>query len=181
MPSIYNLCCHGNLTPVPLQFSQNNKLIVFISSCEAVEFLHSLLTRVLSANRKPPLDFMRLHGNMKQEVSAPRAASTVGTALRCLRVFVFPTRSAHRSSSSSQSVGVESCSVRSVSPPGATAPGQGLYGYRAAGIKVAFVFQDVAARGLDLPQVTWIVQVSPVNYGILGLTVLSELPAPLIC
>lgn len=54
-----------------LQFSQNNKLIVFASSCEAVEFLHSLFTAVLSkasANRKPPLSFLRLHGNMKQEV-----------------------------------------------------------------------------------------------------------------
>lgn len=60
---------------VLVQFSQNNKLIVFVSSCEAVEFLHSLFTSVLSTNHKPRLSFLRLHGNMKQEVRPPSAVS----------------------------------------------------------------------------------------------------------
>ncbi|XP_067377941.1 ATP-dependent DNA helicase DDX31 isoform X2 [Channa argus] len=87
VPSKIRLVCLAAFILDKCQFSQNNKLIVFVSSCEAVEFLHSLFTSVLSANHKPPLEFLRLHGNMKQE--------------------------------------------------------------------------DVAARGLDLPQVTWIVQYTP--------------------
>uniref|UniRef100_A0A665W3V6 ATP-dependent RNA helicase n=1 Tax=Echeneis naucrates TaxID=173247 RepID=A0A665W3V6_ECHNA len=90
VPSKIRLVCLAAFILDSCQFSQNNKLIVFVSSCEVVEFLHCLLTAVLSrptANRKPQLSFLRLHGNMKQE--------------------------------------------------------------------------DVAARGLDLPQVTWIVQYTP--------------------
>lgn len=60
-----------SLHVVVTQFSQN-KLIVFVSSCEAVEFLHSLFTSVLSRPRtSPELSFLRLHGSMKQEVSSP--------------------------------------------------------------------------------------------------------------
>lgn len=52
----------------PVQFSQNNKLIVFVSSCETVEFLYSLLTSVLRGpDQNPGVGFLRLHGNMKQE------------------------------------------------------------------------------------------------------------------
>lgn len=54
----------------------DNKVIVFISSCETVEFLHSLFAAVLSerpANRE--LRFLRLHGNMKQEVTLLAATS----------------------------------------------------------------------------------------------------------
>lgn len=64
----------------------DNKVIVFVSSCEAVEFLHSLFVAVLSkrpANRQ--LRFLRLHGNMKQEVTPPTAASVY--RLRALRGF----------------------------------------------------------------------------------------------
>ncbi|XP_005460172.1 probable ATP-dependent RNA helicase DDX31 isoform X2 [Oreochromis niloticus] len=90
VPSKVRLVCLAAFILDKCKFSQNDKLIVFISSCEAVEFLHSLFIAVLSrpsANHKPPLMFLRLHGNMKQE--------------------------------------------------------------------------DVAARGLDLPQVTWIIQYTP--------------------
>uniref|UniRef100_A0A3Q3N008 ATP-dependent RNA helicase n=1 Tax=Mastacembelus armatus TaxID=205130 RepID=A0A3Q3N008_9TELE len=90
VPSKIRLVCLAAFILDKCKFSQNNKLIVFVSSCEVVEFLHTLFTAVLSGpstNHKPPLSFLRLHGNMKQE--------------------------------------------------------------------------DVAARGLDLPQVTWIVQYTP--------------------
>lgn len=101
------------------QVSQNDKLIVFISSCEAVEFLHSLFTAVLSrpsANHQPPLRFLRLHGNMKQEVMLPfchRFCCCLSLSVKC--VFVFPTRIARRPSSSFRRHSRERCSVRSVS------------------------------------------------------------------
>ncbi|XP_041793365.1 probable ATP-dependent RNA helicase DDX31 isoform X2 [Chelmon rostratus] len=110
VPSKIRLVCLAAFILDKCKFSQNNKLIVFISSCEAVEFLHSLFTSVLSGpstNHKPQLSFLRLHGNMKQEE----------------RSEVFQQFSASRS-------GVLLCT-------------------------------DVAARGLDLPQVTWIVQYTP--------------------
>eukprot|EP00064_Thunnus_orientalis_P023657 superscaffoldBa00009169_g23910 len=107
VPSKIRLVC---LAAFILDKCKDNKLIVFVSSCEAVEFLHSLFTSVLcgpSANQKRPLEFLRLHGNMKQEE----------------RSEVFQQFSVSRS-------GVLLCT-------------------------------DVAARGLDLPQVTWIVQYTP--------------------
>ncbi|XP_022620468.1 probable ATP-dependent RNA helicase DDX31 [Seriola dumerili] len=110
VPSKIRLVCLAAFILDKSQFSQNNKLIVFVSSCEAVEFLHSLFTSVLcgpSANRRPPLSFLRLHGNMKQEE----------------RSEVFQQFSVSAS-------GVLLCT-------------------------------DVAARGLDLPQVTWILQYTP--------------------
>ncbi|KAF0022510.1 hypothetical protein F2P81_025136 [Scophthalmus maximus] len=67
VPSKIRLVC---LAAFLLDKCQNNKVIVFVSSCEVVEFLHLLFTSVLSgtsANRKPPPGFLRLHGNMKQE------------------------------------------------------------------------------------------------------------------
>uniref|UniRef100_A0A3B5AR09 ATP-dependent RNA helicase n=1 Tax=Stegastes partitus TaxID=144197 RepID=A0A3B5AR09_9TELE len=70
VPSKVRLVCLAAFILDKCKFSQNNKLIVFVSSCEAVEFLHSLFTAVLagpSTNHKPPLGFLRLHGNMKQE------------------------------------------------------------------------------------------------------------------
>ncbi|XP_044190748.1 probable ATP-dependent RNA helicase DDX31 [Thunnus albacares] len=110
VPSKIRLVCLAAFILDKCKFSQDNKLIVFVSSCEAVEFLHSLFTSVLcgpSANQKRPLEFLRLHGNMKQEE----------------RSEVFQQFSVSRS-------GVLLCT-------------------------------DVAARGLDLPQVTWIVQYTP--------------------
>uniref|UniRef100_A0A4W6FKQ2 ATP-dependent RNA helicase n=1 Tax=Lates calcarifer TaxID=8187 RepID=A0A4W6FKQ2_LATCA len=107
VPSKIRLVC---LAAFILDKCQNNKLIVFVSSCEAVEFLHSLFISVLSrssANRRPPLSFLRLHGNMKQEE----------------RSEVF------------QQFSVCECGV--------------------------LLCTDVAARGLDLPHITWIVQYTP--------------------
>ena len=45
-------------------------MIVFMASCEAVEFLLSLFKSVLcgTSTKHKPLNFLRLHGNMKQEV-----------------------------------------------------------------------------------------------------------------
>ncbi|KAG7268994.1 hypothetical protein CRUP_033486 [Coryphaenoides rupestris] len=86
VPSKLRLVC---LASFIMDKCKGNKMIVFMASCEAVEFLQTLFKSVLcgpSAKHKP-LSFLRLHGNMKQE--------------------------------------------------------------------------DVAARGLDLPQVTWIVQYNP--------------------
>ncbi|KAM7415496.1 hypothetical protein PAMA_017822 [Pampus argenteus] len=110
VPSKIRLVCLAAFILDKCKFSQDNKLIVFMSSCETIEFLHSLFTSVLggpSANRKPPLEFLRLHGNMKQEE----------------RSEVF------------QQFSVSRCGV--------------------------LLCTDVAARGLDLPQVTWIIQYTP--------------------
>ncbi|XP_045890741.1 probable ATP-dependent RNA helicase DDX31 [Micropterus dolomieu] len=110
VPSKIRLVCLAAFILGKCKFSQNNKVIVFVSSCEAVEFLHSLFTSVLSgppASQKPGISFLRLHGNMKQEE----------------RSEVF------------QQFSVCQCGV--------------------------LLCTDVAARGLDLPQVTWIVQYTP--------------------
>uniref|UniRef100_A0A8C0PVU3 ATP-dependent RNA helicase n=1 Tax=Canis lupus familiaris TaxID=9615 RepID=A0A8C0PVU3_CANLF len=95
------------------KFEKDQKMLVFFSSCELVEFHYHLFLQTLPscsgtlASGRPPsastqLKFLRLHGNMAQEVSTTLS------------------------------------------------PG------------------DVAARGLDLPQVTWIVQYnapsSPAEY-----------------
>ncbi|KAK6470902.1 putative ATP-dependent RNA helicase DDX31 [Huso huso] len=104
---------------------KGQKVIVFLSSCESVEFLFAIFKEVLCNNaenqksgavspQRPLLDFMRLHGNMEQEE----------------RTEVFQKFSQVNS-------GILLCT-------------------------------DVAARGLDLPQVTWIVQytapASPAEY-----------------
>ncbi|XP_011477920.1 probable ATP-dependent RNA helicase DDX31 isoform X1 [Oryzias latipes] len=105
VPSKIRLVC---LAAFVLDKCKDNKVIVFVSSCEAVEFLHSLFTSVLTRPAAyPRLSFQRLHGNMKQEE----------------RSEVFQLFSASQS-------GVLLCT-------------------------------DVAARGLDLPLVTWIVQYTP--------------------
>uniref|UniRef100_A0A671NZI8 ATP-dependent RNA helicase n=1 Tax=Sinocyclocheilus anshuiensis TaxID=1608454 RepID=A0A671NZI8_9TELE len=95
VPSKLHLVCLAAFILAKCKFEQRQKLIVFISSCEAVEFLLTLFTAVLcvkpsttsTKQTSTSLNFYRLHGNMRQE--------------------------------------------------------------------------DVAARGLDLPQVTWIVQYNP--------------------
>uniref|UniRef100_A0A665W3L0 ATP-dependent RNA helicase n=1 Tax=Echeneis naucrates TaxID=173247 RepID=A0A665W3L0_ECHNA len=100
VPSKIRLVCLAAFILDSCQFSQNNKLIVFVSSCEVVEFLHCLLTAVLSrptANRKPQLSFLRLHGNMKQEerseVFQQFSASTSGVLL-CTVSYTPPTAAA---------------------------------------------------------------------------------------
>uniref|UniRef100_A0A671S9W4 ATP-dependent RNA helicase n=1 Tax=Sinocyclocheilus anshuiensis TaxID=1608454 RepID=A0A671S9W4_9TELE len=95
VPSKLHLVCLAAFILAKCKFEQRQKLIVFISSCEAVEFLLTLFTAILcekpstssTKHTSASLNFYRLHGNMRQE--------------------------------------------------------------------------DVAARGLDLPQVTWIVQYNP--------------------
>nr|XP_033816524.1 probable ATP-dependent RNA helicase DDX31 [Geotrypetes seraphini]XP_033816525.1 probable ATP-dependent RNA helicase DDX31 [Geotrypetes seraphini]XP_033816526.1 probable ATP-dependent RNA helicase DDX31 [Geotrypetes seraphini]XP_033816527.1 probable ATP-dependent RNA helicase DDX31 [Geotrypetes seraphini]XP_033816528.1 probable ATP-dependent RNA helicase DDX31 [Geotrypetes seraphini]XP_033816529.1 probable ATP-dependent RNA helicase DDX31 [Geotrypetes seraphini] len=95
------------------QSEKSPKLIVFFSTCELVEFHHTLFTNVLTASQQRAgsqpliatrLEFLRLHGNMEQEERT--------------EVFL-------KFSQSSSSV---------------------------------LLCTDVAARGLDIPQVTWIVQ-----------------------
>ncbi|XP_029942868.1 probable ATP-dependent RNA helicase DDX31, partial [Salarias fasciatus] len=105
VPSKLRLVCLAAFILDRFRRSHDNKLLVFVSSCEAVEFLHGLFTAVLSANRG--LRFLRLHGNMKQEERSD-----------VFQQFL-----------ESQS-GVLLCT-------------------------------DVAARGLHLPQVTWIIQYTP--------------------
>uniref|UniRef100_A0A8D2PGP7 ATP-dependent RNA helicase n=1 Tax=Zosterops lateralis melanops TaxID=1220523 RepID=A0A8D2PGP7_ZOSLA len=105
------------------KFEKHHKMIIFFSSCEQVEFYHELLVKVLSGGSesdKPghsslssgSLQFLRLHGNMEQEV---RTLQMIFTEV----IFLL-------------------------------------------------ILKDVAARGLDLPQVTWIVQynapASPAEY-----------------
>ncbi|XP_043913856.1 probable ATP-dependent RNA helicase DDX31 [Protopterus annectens] len=107
------------------KFEKNQKVIIFFSSCDSVEFHHTIFQKVLCENLEgeelqpqptfvSQLTFLRLHGNMEQEE----------------RMEVFQQFSQSRE-------GILLCT-------------------------------DVAARGLDLPQVTWIVQynapVSPSEY-----------------
>ncbi|KAM6954519.1 ATP-dependent DNA helicase DDX31 [Aplochiton taeniatus] len=110
VPSKLRLVCLAAFILGRCKFEKDNKLIVFVSSCEAVDFLLSLFNTVLqtsATNQKPRFSFLRLHGNMKQED----------------RTEVFQEFSVCRT-------GVLLCT-------------------------------DVAARGLDLPKVTWIVQYNP--------------------
>ncbi|XP_064379861.1 probable ATP-dependent RNA helicase DDX31 isoform X2 [Dromaius novaehollandiae] len=107
------------------KFEKRNKMIVFFSSCEQVEFYYELLLKVLSGGLESEqheclsvssagFQFLRLHGNMEQEE----------------RTEVFQEFLKSKT-------GILLCT-------------------------------DVAARGLDLPQVTWIIQynapASPAEY-----------------
>ncbi|CAB1320264.1 unnamed protein product [Coregonus sp. 'balchen'] len=117
VPSKLRLVCLAAFILSKCKFEKGHKIIVFVSSCEAVEFLLILFNAVLcgpKAKQQPPLSFLRLHGNMKQEE----------------RTEVFQEFSLCKT-------GILLCT-------------------------------DVAARGLDLPQVTWIVQST--------CTALGELP-----
>ncbi|XP_064830125.1 probable ATP-dependent RNA helicase DDX31 isoform X1 [Oncorhynchus masou masou] len=110
VPSKLRLVCLAAFILSKCKFEKGHKIIVFVSSCEAVEFLLILFNAVLSgpkAKPQPPLSFFRLHGNLKQEE----------------RTEVFQ----------------EFCLCKT-------------------GILLC---TDVAARGLDMPQVTWIVQYNP--------------------
>lgn len=115
VPSKLRLVCLAAFILQKCKFEKNQKMIVFFSSCELVEFHYSLFLHTLlchsgtpTSEHLPsaswPLKFLRLHGNMEQEE----------------RTSVF-----HEFSHSE--TGVLLCT-------------------------------DVASRGLDLPQVTWIVQ-----------------------
>ncbi|KAM5298547.1 ATP-dependent DNA helicase DDX31 [Ctenodactylus gundi] len=115
VPSKLRLVCLAAFILQKCKFEEDQKVIVFFSSCELVEFHHHLfLQTLLGSSRALPsgpspsastrLKFLRLHGSMQQEE----------------RTAVFQEFSGSRT-------GVLFCT-------------------------------DVAARGLDLPQVTWIVQ-----------------------
>lgn len=113
VPSKLRLVCLAAFILAKCKFEKDQKLIVFVSSCEAVEFLAVIFSAVLfdqtTTTKKMPssIKLSRLHGNMKQEE----------------RTEVFQEFSHIKT-------GVLLCT-------------------------------DVAARGLDLPQVTWIVQYNP--------------------
>nr|XP_004653890.1 probable ATP-dependent RNA helicase DDX31 [Jaculus jaculus] len=115
VPSKLRLVCLAAFILQKCKFEKDQKIIVFFSSCELVEFhytlfLHTLMSSLgasdagLLPSASSSLKFLRLHGGMEQEE----------------RTAVFQ-------EFSSPGTGVLFCT-------------------------------DVAARGLDLPQVTWIVQ-----------------------
>ncbi|KAI7812669.1 putative ATP-dependent RNA helicase DDX31 [Triplophysa rosa] len=111
VPSKLHLVCLASFILAKCKFECGQKLIVFMSSCDAVEFLLTLFTKVLCAKSDTSpanlFNLYRLHGNMKQEA----------------RTEVFQEFSQCQT-------GILLCT-------------------------------DVAARGLDLAQVTWIVQYNP--------------------
>ncbi|XP_054219535.1 ATP-dependent DNA helicase DDX31 isoform X5 [Homo sapiens] len=115
VPSKLRLVCLAAFILQKCKFEEDQKMVVFFSSCELVEFHYSLFLQTLLSSSGAPasgqlpsasmrLKFLRLHGGMEQEE----------------RTAVFQEFSHSRR-------GVLLCT-------------------------------DVAARGLDLPQVTWIVQ-----------------------
>ncbi|XP_006835058.1 PREDICTED: probable ATP-dependent RNA helicase DDX31 [Chrysochloris asiatica] len=125
VPSKLRLVCLAAFILQKCKFEKDQKMIVFFSSCELVEFHYNLFLQTLLSSSGAPasgqlpsasmrLKFLRLHGNMEQEE----------------RTTVFQEFSHSKT-------GVLLCT-------------------------------DVAARGLDLPQVTWIVQYnapsSPAEY-----------------
>uniref|UniRef100_A0A2I2ZWF4 ATP-dependent RNA helicase n=1 Tax=Gorilla gorilla gorilla TaxID=9595 RepID=A0A2I2ZWF4_GORGO len=125
VPSKLRLVCLAAFILQKCKFEKDQKMVVFFSSCELVEFHYSLFLQTLLSSSGAPasgqlpsasmrLKFLRLHGGMEQQE----------------RTAVFQEFSHSRR-------GVLLCT-------------------------------DVAARGLDLPQVTWIVQYnapsSPAEY-----------------
>uniref|UniRef100_A0A8C2VD35 ATP-dependent RNA helicase n=1 Tax=Chinchilla lanigera TaxID=34839 RepID=A0A8C2VD35_CHILA len=125
VPSKLRLVCLASFILQKCKFEKDQKMIVFFSSCELVEFHYSLFLQTLLSHTGAPalgqapsastrLKFLRLHGNMEQEE----------------RTAVFQE-----------------------------------FSHSKAGVLLC---TDVAARGLDLPQVTWIVQYnapsSPAEY-----------------
>ncbi|KAM6169971.1 ATP-dependent DNA helicase DDX31 [Rhynchocyon petersi] len=125
VPSKLRLVCLAAFILQKCKFEKDQKMIVFFSSCELVEFHYNLFLQTLLSSTGAPasgqlpsasmrLKFLRLHGNMEQEE----------------RTTVFQE-----------------------------------FSYSKTGILLC---TDVAARGLDLPQVTWIVQYnapsSPAEY-----------------
>ncbi|XP_042333806.1 probable ATP-dependent RNA helicase DDX31 isoform X2 [Sceloporus undulatus] len=118
VPSKLRLVTLAAFILAKFKFEKGNKMVVFFSSCEQVDFHHALFQKVLAEDLvaggheklQLPLSalvFARLHGDMKQEE----------------RTAVFQDFLQSKT-------GILLCT-------------------------------DVAARGLDLPQVTWIVQYNP--------------------
>uniref|UniRef100_W5KQS9 ATP-dependent RNA helicase n=1 Tax=Astyanax mexicanus TaxID=7994 RepID=W5KQS9_ASTMX len=73
VPSKLRLVCLATFILAKCKFQHGQKLIVFVSSCEVVEFLVTILSKVLesepdtTSKRQQPINFLRLHGNMQQE------------------------------------------------------------------------------------------------------------------
>ncbi|GAB1286155.1 Probable ATP-dependent RNA helicase DDX31 [Apodemus speciosus] len=191
VPSKLRLVCLAAFILQKCKFEKNQKMIIFFSSCELVEFhyglfLHTLLCHSGSPTSEQlpsacwPLKFLRLHGNMEQEerTSVFYEFSHSGTGiLLCTRVSLCTpgcpgTHSVDQAglelrnlpASASQVQGLQAC---------ATATGttrlainyflRNSYSmFNSKVIESVFLQKlwDVASRGLDLPQVTWIVQYS---------------------
>uniref|UniRef100_A0A8C9FIT1 ATP-dependent RNA helicase n=1 Tax=Pavo cristatus TaxID=9049 RepID=A0A8C9FIT1_PAVCR len=77
------------------KYEKQHKMIIFFSSCEQVEFHYELLVNVLSGDLESEqpkrssassvqLQFLRLHGNMEQEVSIIKMAGYTDVAARGL-------------------------------------------------------------------------------------------------
>ncbi|EGW12609.1 putative ATP-dependent RNA helicase DDX31 [Cricetulus griseus] len=82
VPSKLRLVCLAAFILQKCKFEKDQKMIVFFSSCELVEFHYSIFVHTLSCRSGAPtseqlpsaswpLKFLRLHGNMEQEYSAP--------------------------------------------------------------------------------------------------------------
>nr|XP_048287844.1 probable ATP-dependent RNA helicase DDX31 isoform X6 [Myodes glareolus] len=83
VPSKLRLVCLAAFILQKCKFEKDQKMIVFFSSCELVEFHYSLFLHTLSCRSGAPtseqlpsaswpLKFLRLHGNMEQEDVAAR-------------------------------------------------------------------------------------------------------------
>ncbi|ERE71327.1 putative ATP-dependent RNA helicase DDX31-like protein [Cricetulus griseus] len=145
VPSKLRLVCLAAFILQKCKFEKDQKMIVFFSSCELVEFHYSIFVHTLSCRSGAPtseqlpsaswpLKFLRLHGNMEQESELPEEEYP-SLPLDVLCTLSVPTL-----------LGIlERTSV--------------FHEFSHSGTGV-LLCTDVAARGLDLPHVTWIVQYS---------------------
>lgn len=86
--------------------------MVFVSSCETVEFLHTLFTSVLGGtNQTPGICFLRLHGNMKQEASPCEEGFWAGLGVASAYMSVFQERTDVFQTFSGCGCGVLLCTV----------------------------------------------------------------------
>ncbi|KAI5088449.1 putative ATP-dependent RNA helicase DDX31 [Silurus meridionalis] len=164
VPSKLRLVCLAAFILARCKFERDQKVIVFISSCEAVEFLITLLSTVLcgksSTENKQQLsiNFLRLHGNMEQELgdcsswqSGCNSRVPCGSAMGPEDEPPLPVSQTSFTHANGHDQG------RSHGPRERTEVFQ-EFSQSKTGVLLC---TDVAARGLDLPQVTWIVQFNP--------------------
>ncbi|PKU37600.1 hypothetical protein llap_12098 [Limosa lapponica baueri] len=165
------------------KFEKHHKMIIFFSSCEQVEFHYELLLKVLSGgleSEQPErssvssahLQFLRLHGNMEQE----ERTEVFQEFLKSKTGILLCTVSNLESLCSSMLMGLsETLEMWFDFLP--QTPYQWMWNCddKASSrvsaeclLLTCHKEEDVAARGLDLPQVTWIVQynapASPAEY-----------------
>ncbi|GAB5580243.1 probable ATP-dependent RNA helicase DDX31 isoform X5 [Prionailurus iriomotensis] len=161
------------------KLEKDQKMIIFFLSCELVEFYYHLFLRTLPArsgapvSRQPPsastrFKFLRLHGNMEQE-------RTLTESVRHAGQIQLSSRGSEHWLWNTTPWGVKD--QNEVRPSGTVGHGGPdltekertavfeEFSHSKTGILLC---TDVAARGLDLPQVTWIVQYnapsSPAEY-----------------